>query len=92
MQLSGLERPNNDRFQYLSGTPVKRPDNRLHGIVLRLDLTLECLGRNNLVSRHLNGLCIVRTRMTGVRSRHSTSGHLAPKIVCILPEIPATRS
>ena len=58
MQLSGLERPNNDRFQYLSDTPVKRPENRLHGIVLRLDLTLECLGRNNLVSRHLNGLCI----------------------------------
>ena len=92
MQLSGLERPKNDRFQYLSDTPVKRPDNRLHGIVLRLDLTLECLGRNNLVSKHLKELCIDPHADDGVRSRHSTSRYLAPRIVCIPPEIPATRS
>jgi len=58
VRLTGLERPNNDGLQGLSDTPVKRPDNRLHGIALCLDLTLECLGRNNLASRHLNELCV----------------------------------
>ena len=58
MRLTGLARPNNDGFQDLSATPVKCPDNRIRGITLRLDLTLECLGRNNLASRHLNELCV----------------------------------
>ena len=57
MRLTGLERPNHDGLQDLSDTPVNRPENRLHGIALRCDLTLECLGRNNLASQHLNELC-----------------------------------
>ncbi len=54
LHVSQVFSPNNDGFQNLSDNPVKRPDNRLHGIALRLDITLECLGRNNLASQHLN--------------------------------------
>ena len=70
-------------------TPVKRPDNRLHGIALRLDLTLECWDATISFRTHLNEFCVDPHTDEGGVLAPPTSGHLAPKIVCILPEIPA---